>query len=364
MPASYRIEFEGEEVGGELISGAGLLEVEENLETPSAFQLRVPVTRSADGDLSAVGERRFSPFAGVAVVVTPERGSPQCIFDGFVLSQRLHLAPGARDSTLEVWGEDASWLMNLEEKVKEWSDVTDADVATSIFGDYDIAPASGNSEDDSPSHTESKHTLMQRASDIQFLRMLARRSGKLCWVAAGAEPGARTGYFVKPSLQGEAAATLTLEGASGNVSALDFQWEITRPSAVRARDAMFDSSDEDGVGGETSDSGLPLLSDRGLSDFAGKTMTVMLTATVDDAGELTTRAQSLLREAGWFVRCRGETELSRLGAVLRPGTVVRVDAAGSLNSGKYFVWSVRHVIDVTAHRMHFELVRNAVGGAA
>ena len=32
------------------------------------------------------------------------------------------------------------WLMNLTEKVKEWVDVTDADVAASIFGDYGITP--------------------------------------------------------------------------------------------------------------------------------------------------------------------------------------------------------------------------------
>ena len=363
MPVRYRIAFDGEDVNDEFLAGAGSLQVEENLEMPSAFQLRVPVTRSESGDVTGTGEGRFAPFASVAVVVTPEDGGPQCIFDGVVLSQRLHLEPGANDSTLEVWGEDSSWQMNLEQKVKEWSDVTDADVAASIFGDYNIAPASGNSADASPSHTESKHTLMQRATDIQFLRMLAKRGGKLCWVAAEEAPGVLTGHFEKPSLDGAPSATLVL-GTNGNVTALDFEWEVNRPTVVRARTPVFDSAEEDGVGGETSDSGLRLLADRGLADFSGKTMTVMLATLVDDAGELTARSEALLREAGWFVRCRGETELSRLGAVLRPGTVVRVDAAGSLNSGKYFVWSVRHLIDVTAHRMHFELVRNAVGGAA
>src|SRR5262249_11852953 len=96
-------------------------------------------------------------------------------------------------------------------------------------------------------------------------------------------------------------------------------------------------------------------------DFTGKPITVMLTAPVDDAGELTLRAQALLREAGWFARCEGETDAGRLGSVLRAGTIVQIDGAGSLNSGKYFVWSVRHTFTQEAHKMRVVLVRNAVG---
>jgi hypothetical protein len=84
---------------------------------------------------------------------------------------------------------------------------------------------------------------------------------------------------------------------------------------------------------------------------------------VDDAGELTMRAQSLLREAGWFVRCEGEADLARVQTVLRVGDLVAVEGMGSLHSGKYLVWSVRHTITGQAHKMKFVLVRNAVGPA-
>ena len=130
-----------------------------------------------------------------------------------------------------------------------------------------------------------------------------------------------------------------------------------------ARQALFTDDDEDGAGVDVTDSGLGPLAERGLSDFAGKTMSVMLTATVDDAGELNLRAQSVLREAGWFARCEGEADVSRLNAILRVGTVVQINGAGVLNTGKYFVWSVRHTIDTQAHRMKFVMVRNAVGPA-
>ena len=103
------------------------------------------------------------------------------------------------------------------------------------------------------------------------------------------------------------------------------------------------------------------LAERGLADFSGKPMTVILTAPVDDGGELTLRAQSLLREAGWFVRCEGEADVARLNAILRAATVVKLNGVGALHSGNYYVWSVRHSITADSHRMKFVLVRNAVG---
>ena len=89
--------------------------------------------------------------------------------------------------------------MNIEEKTREWVDMTDGAVANTIFGEHGVDPADVNLDDDSPSHTEDNHSLMQRATDAQFLRMLARRSGKLFRVFCTDTPGKRTGWFGKPS---------------------------------------------------------------------------------------------------------------------------------------------------------------------
>ena len=161
---------------------------------------------------------------------------------------------------------------------------------------------------------------------------------------------------------GDPVITLTLnDPMAWTMDSLNLSWDVSRPTSVIARQALFNDSDPGGASGDSSDSGLSLLDAQGLSDFSGKTMTVMLTAPVDDAQELTLRAQALLQEAGWFVRCEGEVDVSRLNAILRVGTVVQVNGAGALNSGKYFVWSVRHSITADSHKMKCVLVRNAVG---
>ena len=360
--ATFQVYFDGTPAEDEFYERLSLVEVEENVDLPSACQLTLSVATDEKGNLTGVSDSRLGPLKEMAVVVSADDETSHCIFDGVVLSHKLHLDAGTTCSTLKVWGQDASWAMNLEEKVHEWVDVTDADVASAIFGDYGISPAPDNSEDDSPSHTEDKHTLMQRATDIQFLRMLARRNGKFCRVVCTDTPGDRTGYFAKPKLSDDPAVTLTLNDPSEpNVCDLDFEWDVSRPSAVKARQALFDDTAEDGVSADTSESGLDLLDERGLADFAGEPMTVLLTTPVDDAGELLLRAQSVLRESGWFARCEGEVDAERLQNVIRAGAIVQINDAGPLNSGKYFAWSVRHSLTTGSHSMKFVLVRNAVG---
>jgi hypothetical protein len=208
-------------------------------------------------------------------------------------------------------------------------------------------------------HAEAGHSLMQRATDAQFLMNLAKRSGKLCRVFCEDMPGVRTGWFARPKLDGEPAAILIASGAGANIDSLDFSWDVMRPTSVMAHQALFSSTE--GAGGETAESGLTPLGDSDLATFAGKPVKAMLTAMVDDGGELTTRAQAVLAESGWFVRCEGTVTAASLGSILRVGKLVRVDSAGTRHSGNYLVWSVRHSISADDHSMAFVLVRNAVG---
>ena len=61
------------------------------------------------------------------------------------------------------------------------------------------------------------------------------------------------------------------------------------------------------------------------------------------------------------MRCEGEADADRLGVVLRAGMLVALAGIGALHSGTWLVWSVRHKLTQEAHKMHFTLLRNAVG---
>src|SRR5579883_554575 len=95
MAHSYRILVNGTAADPALYGAIEQLEIEENADMPGALKLTVPVARDGSGDLTFVNDDAFQPFANLAVVVTAEGKDPECIFDGYVLTQKLHLDQGA-----------------------------------------------------------------------------------------------------------------------------------------------------------------------------------------------------------------------------------------------------------------------------
>lgn len=361
--SAYQILFDGTAVDADFYTLLASVEVEENADLPGALRLKLPISIK-DDDLTWVSDDRLKPYTNVAVVITPQDGPTECIFDGYVLSHKIHLQSGITASTLEVSGQDSSVLMQLEEKAREFAGLTHGAVANTVFGEYGFTPGSRNTDDDSPAATEDTHTLMQRGSDADFLQRLARRTGRWCRVVSGEQPGALTGVFEVPDTKAEPVVVLDLnDPAKSQVSGLDFVWDVARPTRVAAEQASL--SETDPIVADTSDGALALLGARGLQAFAGngRTRTVMLTAAADDH-ELPGRARAVLRDAGWFARCEGTTNLALTKTVLRVGTVVAIEGVGRLLTGDYLVKTVRHTITAHKHEMAFTLVRNALGPSA
>jgi len=339
------------------------LEIEESSDQPDALLLRLPANRTPDGDLQFVGDGTFEPLTNVTLIVTPSTAGAQtqCVFDGYALSWRLHFDRTSTKSTIDVWCQDASWLMNVDDSVVEWSGQTDGEVANAIFATYGFILADGNTDDDSPAHTPDGHTLFQRGTDLQFLRGLARRSGKLCRVACTDTPGQRTAYFTVPAASGQPVATISfVDPANWTVDSLDFDWDVMRPTEVDASQVDLTQSSDSGTDVTTESSNLTALDQRDYPTYLGQSSTLQLTVAAD-VPDLGQRSAGVLTESGFFARCTGEAVADRLGTVLRVGDVVTVEGAGNLHSGNWLVWSVRHRFSQDAWTMRFTLVRNAVG---
>ena len=363
MASRYQIWMDGAPVDDGFYDLLDLLEVEENADGPASLVMRLPIARSEAGDLTQINDATLQPLRAIAVTVAPDDAAVAgCIFDGLVLGHKLHMESGLRDSTVEIHAQDRSWLMSIKERTREWPNLTDGLIAATIFSEHEIVPAPGNSADDSGVYSEDGHTLMQRGTDLDFLRQLARRGGRHLRVAGGLFPGAPIGVFARPDTSAAAALKFRLNDVEApNAGPIDIEWDVMRPSAVVARQGLFTDPSEAGASGDTSDSGLSPLDERDLSTFAGEPMSVILTAIVDDADQLQRRAQALLGEAQWFVRCTTEIDLAVVRALVRAGDIVSLDTIGSVHSGKYLVWSVRHSISPDSHKMNLTLVRNAVG---
>lgn len=343
-------------VGGAVdpeLAAAGLVEVHERMGEPTTYRLRYAVDIIED-DLPPLVDPRLGPGSELSIVV-PVDTEEQVLVLGPVHGQRARLQHRGTGSWVEVLGSDRSVEMDREVKAQIWDGTTASDVVRAIVSEYDLE---ADIEDTSAQFVEATHTLVQRDTDLRFVRRLARRYGYLFWLTTDAT-GRSTAHLRRPPLDGEPAATLVINRTNPTVSSLDVAWDVERPtSAVAAQVSLNDKQDLDG---SVAVSPLAALGTEPLGSIAGGTRTVQVIAPADEAGDLVQRAEGALIEAGWFVRAVCETSLSVLGQLVRAHTIVEVQGAGSRHSGKYFVGGVRHRIDASAHGMEVELYRNAWG---
>src|SRR5262249_14391119 len=113
------------------------------------------------------------------------------LITGFLTEVSTHLDPDEDNSYVELGGMDATCLMSLEEKVKDWPNQSDSDIAKHIFSSYNLVP---DVDETNIVHNEAISTIIQRDTDIQFLKRLARRNGLEVRVGGG------KGTFRKPNL--------------------------------------------------------------------------------------------------------------------------------------------------------------------
>jgi phage protein D len=332
---------------------ASVVEVLERMGEPTTFRMRYGVDITA-GNLPLLKDGRLDP-GSVIQVLTVKDGNAECLVKGPVHGQQIRLLHGGTGSYVDVMGTDTSVTMDREVKAKVWDAVRDSDVFSQIVAPYGLTP---DAQDTPAMHAEAKHTLVQHDSDLRFVRRLARRNGCLFWLSA--DPlGVQTAHFKRPPLDGEAAAKLVINLDQPNLNALEISWDVERPTSSVGWD--IDLADKSQIDGGVTRSPQKLLGDKGLADITGDTRSTLVTAPVDDAGDLKSRGEAALIESDFFVTVTGETTVHALGAVLRAHTVVQLQGTGTRHSGPYFVSSVRHLIDATTHRMEFELVRNGWG---
>ncbi len=334
----------------EELGAADYVEVVERAGQPTTYRIRLAVN-VLQGDITWLRDSRVDPGAVLSILV-PVGDKVHCLVKGPVRSHKVHLVHGGAESYLEVEGSDTTVLMDRENKAAVWDSVSDSEAVTAVLSPYGYLL---NVDTTSSRHEAAKHTLVQRETDYRFVQRLARRSGFLFWVQAD-EAGIEMAYFKRPALEGEAETELTINLESPSFQSLDLVWDVEKPTSAPM--AQLDLNTKEAIDGTVTQSPLAGLAGQRLADIVPETRTLHLAAPVDDAGDLSARAEGALIEAEWFVRIQGQTSLHALGSLVRTHTVVELQGVGTRHSGKYFVGAVKHTISATGHTMDVELWRN------
>jgi phage protein D len=202
-------------------------------------------------------------------------------------------------------------------------------------------------------HQEDQTTIVQRGTDLQFVRSLARRNGLEFYFETDRRSRAVVAFLRAPRLDGTPQDDLAIQfGDDSNLKSFTVHVHGDRPLAVKT--AQVDVEAGSPTTAEAPDSQLRVLGDKDLptlaEDVLGRLVTprqalaqmLVLGPPTSDATELRTIAQAVRDEAAWFITATGEVNSDAYQTILRPRRTVLVKGAGSQYSGTYYVTGVTH----------------------
>ena len=334
------------------------MEIEQDHRLAATFRLKLPIGRRDDGLWRLLDDERLKLWKKVKISAAVG-DEEQDLIEGFLTQIKTHFDPDENSSYLELIGMDATCLMGLEENIKDWPNYSDSAIAREIFSDYGLTP---EIEDVDIIHDEAISTMIQRDTDIQFLKRLARRNGFECRV------NGNTGVFRKPSLSEKPQPTLAAHfGPETNLSSFEVTANVLSPLRVEMHQIDTIAKEMRTAKAE--------LGERSLGKNAAlsikppgspkKVQSRMFVrhAVATGQPEMENLCKALFDEAEWFIEASGEINTSVYGSILQVAQLVPIKGVGELFSGLYYVTNVRHRFtssgDGQHYAQHFKARRNA-----
>src|SRR6478736_2799428 len=188
---AYQIFFDGEPAADDFYADLVELTIDTRGDGATTATLRLATTLDDDGEWTHLDDDVLALFKPVDISLGYQEGEGLAgalggllggggndgmipVFSGYVSGAELKLSGTPGQTTFDVWLVDTSLLMGLEEKVVVWKDLTDSEVIEKITKDY---ADKTDVDSTSTAHEENENVLVQRGTDLQFVRMLARRNG-------------------------------------------------------------------------------------------------------------------------------------------------------------------------------------------
>jgi phage protein D len=382
---AFKVSFDGNAVDSSFYGDVVLLTVDETIAAATTFRMELATRLQDDGSWTYLDDDRLSLFTKISIKMGFSGGGGlaaalggllggggsdglEPVFDGYITDVILKLGSEPGTTLIEVDGADTSVLMSLEEKIATWPDMADSDIVQQIVTGY---AAQVQADTTATVHQENDTTIVQRSSDILFVRELAQRNGLEFYFETDKDSGSVVAFFRAPQLDATPQQDLAIQfGGQSNLRTFSARLTGQRPLNVKA--AQVDVKANSANVAQVSDTQLNKLGDKDANSLVGSPLDSLVTPKdaqaqmlvlgppTSDSAELHTIAQAVRDEAGWFISASGEINSDAYQAVLRPHRLVLVKGAGKTYSGKYYVTRVVHEFKGDgSYSQSFEARRNA-----
>jgi len=327
----------------------------------SGFQLTFTMGKTSLLQMALLPAGYLDPIITRVIIIMTLNGVPTVIMDGFVTRQDLQPSNEPGQSRLTVTGDDLTVAMDLLEIILPYPAMPDAAQVAAIIAKYaflGIAPIVV------PPFVFNVRTPLegydtQTASDLQYIRDLANRSGYVFYIEPGPLPGQSIGYFgpdirvpvVQSALNVNMDAYTNVESLSFSLDGLQKKVEI-----INVLDPITGRIPVPVPMPEINIFKPPL---------GARPIPPAKIVYNHDSGALPF-TEALQRAIGRGINssspvsANGTLDVMRYGQILRSRAMVGVRGAGVTYDGLYFVDSVTHNIKRGEYKQNFSLSRDGL----
>lgn len=358
---SYQLTIDGRPAPSDVVGLIRQIEFEDHADLADMLRIKLAISVRQNGSgWILLDDSLFTRLAELRFSLTVGSGAAIPLIQAYVIDTDAQFSNDPNSSVLTVTAMDPTVLMHLEEKVKAWPNMSDSDAASAIFSDpaYNFTPVVDST---GLTHQDTDHTLMQRGTDIQFVKMLADRNGYECYVELNPSSGDVEGHFHAPRHTQPPQGVLTVNmGEATNVNQFRSRYDMLGATTADATTIEADSgSDQNGSANQAS---LTALGSTPPTAGAQPRKVLLSQLGMGQAAEVQRYAQAVVDRSAWSIVAEGELNTVAYGGVLQAKRPVMVRGAGQTLSGAYYVEKVLLTIGGDGScTQRFTLRRNAVG---
>lgn len=295
------------------------------------------------------------PFMRMRIEVKPGAGASFVpLIEGPVVGSETRMSSEPGKSTLTVEVHDDSAGMNRRERVEVYEDQTADQLARRLFSDGGMA--SSEVETAPPPSGGMAPVYVQRETDIQFLRRLARDLGFYAYVLPGEAAGSSVGAFKTLPVAPDGLPELVLLGSERNVMEMGVRFSATRPATATAHALSLSDLQT-----ASATSTLGAVSFLGAEPPVpeGDAGLVLLPPGRDGAVDVERWTAGATERSAYAFEATGKVTFDGYAAVLSPYRVVTVRGIDGRLSGDWLVHAVTHTMTRSSYGQEFTLQRNA-----
>lgn len=331
----------------------------------SVFEITFQMGRSGPQDMldyPLLSIPLLKPFNRVILIVT-FNATPRVLMDGIITNHQLSPSEDSGASTLTIFGDDISVMMDMEQRPVEHPAQDEALIAKMIivnYVQYGLIPMVIQTPTiDLPMPV--KRVPVQQQTDLEYLSVMAQRYGYVFYIIPGPVPLSNTAYWGPPERIGVPQQALSVNmGPQTNVKSINFRNNALSPTLFSGN--VQDSDTNQSMPVQTFTSTRPPLS----SQPALLTQSCVRQRQFRAEAGLNTmqafaRVQGMTDASTDVITVNGELDALRYGDLLQARGLVGLRGVGYNYDGKYYVESVTHTIKKGEYSQRFSLTREGVG---